>query len=82
MKVALTRQQMFALTGYRTPTIQHLRLGASAGGELTAVAHDVTEQTAIRTEPAEQTATCTRVMYATPAMRTSHRPALITVRSS
>lgn len=72
VKVALTRQQMFALTGHRTPTIQHMRLGATADGTLTAVAHDVIEHTAIRTEFAEQTAVCTRVMYATPAMRTSH----------
>ena len=45
MKVALTRQQMFALTGYRTPTIQRVRLGADADGRLTAIAHDVVEQT-------------------------------------
>jgi xanthine dehydrogenase YagR molybdenum-binding subunit len=73
VKVALTRQQMFELTGYRTPTIQRMRLGTDSGGRLLAVAHDVVEQTAIRTEFAEQTAACTRVMYATPAMRTSHR---------
>ena len=28
VKVALTRQQMFCLSGYRPPTIQHVRLGA------------------------------------------------------
>ena len=73
VKVALTRQQMFELTGYRTPTIQRVALGADASGRLTAIAHEVVEQTAIRTEFAEQTAACTRVMYATPAMRTAHR---------
>ena len=67
VKIALTRQQMFELTGYRTPTIQRLQLGADASGRLTAVAHDVVEQTSIRTEFAEQTAACTRVMYATAA---------------
>jgi xanthine dehydrogenase YagR molybdenum-binding subunit len=72
-KIALTRQQMFELTGYRTPTIQRLRLGADDAGRLTAVTHDVVEQTAIRTEFAEQTAACTRIMYGTPAMRTTHR---------
>jgi xanthine dehydrogenase YagR molybdenum-binding subunit len=72
-KVALTRQQMFELTGYRTPTIQRVQLGADVSGQLLAVAHDVVEQTAIRTEFAEQTAACTRVMYASPAMRTTHR---------
>jgi xanthine dehydrogenase YagR molybdenum-binding subunit len=79
VKVALTRQQMFALAGHRTPTIQRMRLGADAEGTLTAVAHDVIEHTAIRTEFAEQTAVCTRVMYATPAMRTSHRLARLNV---
>jgi xanthine dehydrogenase YagR molybdenum-binding subunit len=38
VKVALTRQQMFTLTGHRTPTIQRLELGATADGRLTAVA--------------------------------------------
>jgi xanthine dehydrogenase YagR molybdenum-binding subunit len=79
VKVALTRQQMFELTGYRTPTIQRLQLGADAHGRLTAVTHDVVEQTAIRTEFAEQTAVSTRVMYASPAMRTTHRLARLNV---
>ena len=35
VKLAVTRQQMFAITGYRTPTIQRLRLGAAADGTLT-----------------------------------------------
>ena len=56
VKVALTRQQMFTLTGHRTPTIQHLEIGADADGRLTALAHDVIEHTATRTEFAEQTA--------------------------
>ena len=73
VKVALTRQQMFDLTGYRTPTIQRLRLGADAHGRLTAIAHEVVEQTSIITEFAEQTAVPSRMMYASPAIRTSHR---------
>jgi xanthine dehydrogenase YagR molybdenum-binding subunit len=79
VKVALTRQQMFTLTGHRTPTIQHLELGATADGRLTAVAHDVIEHTASRTEFAEQTAACTRVMYGATAMRTTHRLARLNV---
>jgi xanthine dehydrogenase YagR molybdenum-binding subunit len=73
VKLALTRQQMFSLTGYRTPTIQRLRLGAAADGTLAAIAHDVIEQTSTVTEFAEQTATPTRVMYAGANRRTSHR---------
>jgi len=79
VKVALTRQQMFALTGHRTPTIQHLELAADADGRLAAVAHDVIEHTATRTEFAEQTAACTRVMYGARAMRTTHRLARLNV---
>ena len=56
MKLALTRQQMFTLTGYRTPTIQRLRLGADRDGRLSAIAHDVVEQTSTVQEFAEQTA--------------------------
>jgi len=73
VKVVLTRQQMFPMTGYRTPTIQRLRLGADAEGRLTALAHDVAEQTSTIVEFAEQTATPTRIMYAAPALRTSHQ---------
>ena len=32
VKVALTRQQMFTLTGHRTPTIQRLQLAADVAG--------------------------------------------------
>jgi xanthine dehydrogenase YagR molybdenum-binding subunit len=73
VKVAVTRQQMFALTGYRTPTIQRLRLGAGRDGRLTAVAHDVVEQSSTVREFAEQTAVATRMMYAAPNLRTTHR---------
>ena len=45
VKVATTRQQMFAYTGYRTPTIQRLRLGADASGRLQAISHEASEQT-------------------------------------
>ncbi|WP_431907217.1 xanthine dehydrogenase family protein molybdopterin-binding subunit [Nonomuraea jabiensis] len=73
VKVVLTRQQMFDVTGYRTPTIQRLRLGADADGQLTALEHVAYEQSSTLVEFAEQTATPSRVMYATPAMRTAHR---------
>jgi xanthine dehydrogenase YagR molybdenum-binding subunit len=77
VKLALTRQQMF--TGYRTPTIQRLRLGASSDGRLEAIAHEVVEQTSTVREFAEQTATPTRMMYAAPHRRTSHRLARLDV---
>jgi xanthine dehydrogenase YagR molybdenum-binding subunit len=73
VKLAVTRRQMFTLTGYRTPTIQRLRLGADADGRLQAIAHDVIEQTSTVQEFAEQTAVATRMMYAAPNRRTTHR---------
>jgi xanthine dehydrogenase YagR molybdenum-binding subunit len=80
VKLALTRQQMFDLVGYRTPTIQRIRLGADAAGRLTAISHDVVEQTSKIKEFAEQTAVCSRMMYAAPNRRTTHRLAALDVQ--
>ena len=79
VKLAVTRQQMFDITGYRTPTIQRLRLGAGANGRLVAIGHDVVEQTSTIEEFAEQTAVVTRMMYASPNRRTTHRLARLDV---
>ncbi|GHE14007.1 xanthine dehydrogenase family protein molybdopterin-binding subunit [Klenkia taihuensis] len=78
-KLELTRQQMFSLVGHRTPTIQRLRLGARPDGTLTAISHEVVEHTSQNAEFAEQTATATRLMYAAPARRTTHRLARLDV---
>ena len=77
VKLALTRQQMFTAVGFRTPTIQRIRLGADSDGRLAALAPDVVEQTAKIKEFAEQTAVCSRVMYAAPHRRTTHRLAAL-----
>ncbi len=79
VKMALTRQQMFAIVGYRTPTIQHVRLGAERDGTLTAISHEVVEQTATVKEYAEQTAVPSRMLYAAATRKTSHRLAKLDV---
>jgi xanthine dehydrogenase YagR molybdenum-binding subunit len=79
VKLALTRQQMFSLVGYRTQTIQRIRLGADKAGKLTAIVHDVVEQTSAVKEFAEQTAVTSRKMYSSPNRRTSHRLAALDV---
>ncbi|HTX81013.1 MAG TPA: xanthine dehydrogenase family protein molybdopterin-binding subunit [Streptosporangiaceae bacterium] len=79
VKFALTRQQMFSGVGYRTPTIQRIRLGADHDGRLTATCHDVIAQTAKTKEFAEQAAVPTRTMYATQSRRTTHRLAALDV---
>jgi len=79
IKFPLTRQQMFSVAGYRTPTIQRVRLGADRDGHLVAIVHDVIEQTSRIKEFAEQTAVPTRIMYASPNRRTTHRLAALDV---
>jgi len=79
VKVAATRQEMFVFVGYRTPTVQRLRLGADDAGRLQAIVHEVAEQTSTVREFAEQTAVATRVMYAAPNRRTAHRVAALDV---
>ncbi len=79
VKFALTRQHMFAVAGYRTPTIQRMRLGADKDGKLTAIAHDVIEQSSTLEEFAEQTAVVTRMMYAASNRLTTHRLARLDV---
>ncbi|GIF13785.1 xanthine dehydrogenase family protein molybdopterin-binding subunit [Actinoplanes teichomyceticus] len=73
VKLVLPRQAMFSMVGYRTPTIQRVRLGASADGVLTAVDHQAISQSSRLFEFAEQTAVVTRHMYTAPNRRTGHR---------
>ncbi|WP_435205735.1 xanthine dehydrogenase family protein molybdopterin-binding subunit [Micromonospora sp. bgisy143] len=73
VKLALTRQQIFGPIGYRTPTIQRVRLAADADGRLTAISHDAISQSSTIHEFTEQTAVYTRSMYAAPHRRTTHR---------
>jgi xanthine dehydrogenase YagR molybdenum-binding subunit len=76
---ALTRQQMFDLVGYRTPTIQRVQLGADRDGRLVALSHEAVEQTARVKEFAEQTTVASRVMYAAEHRRSTHRLAALDV---
>ncbi|MEU4575758.1 xanthine dehydrogenase family protein molybdopterin-binding subunit [Nonomuraea sp. NPDC023979] len=81
VKIALTRQQLFDVTGYRTPTMHRLRLGCDATGRLTALDHEVRVQSSTLVEFAEQAAVPARTMYATPALRTAHRLVRLDVAS-
>jgi xanthine dehydrogenase YagR molybdenum-binding subunit len=79
VKLALTRQQMFCLAGYRTPTIQRMQLAADRDGALLGIAIDVVELTSRIKEFAEQTGVPTRGMYAAPNRRTTHKLARLDV---
>jgi xanthine dehydrogenase YagR molybdenum-binding subunit len=73
VKVALTRQQMFANAGHRPAMRQRVRLGADRDGRLTALAHEVTSATSRFEEFTEQSAVPTRALYAAASRRTTHR---------
>jgi xanthine dehydrogenase YagR molybdenum-binding subunit len=73
VKLALPRQALFSMVGYRTPTMQHIRLGADRDGRLTAISHEAVEQTSQLFEFAEQTTTITRHMYAAANRYTGHK---------
>ncbi|WP_051385703.1 xanthine dehydrogenase family protein molybdopterin-binding subunit [Actinokineospora inagensis] len=79
IRLALTRQQMFAIVGYRTPTIQETTVAADRDGRFTALAMAAYGQTSRIKEFVEQTAAPTRMMYAAPNRATSHRIAALDV---
>lgn len=66
VKVAQTRQQMFANTNHRPECVQRMWLGANRDGTLTSIAHEVWTQTTPYDEFIEQTAAFSRVIYAAP----------------
>jgi xanthine dehydrogenase YagR molybdenum-binding subunit len=73
VKVVLTRQQMFEVTGHRPQTIQQIRLGAAPDGKLTAIAHDVWCDNNPNETFYESAAFATRTLYAGANRRTTHR---------
>ncbi|TKJ32832.1 xanthine dehydrogenase family protein molybdopterin-binding subunit [Blastococcus sp. CCUG 61487] len=79
VRLALTRQQMFFLAGYRSPTIQRMQIAADRTGRLQAIAIDVVAQTSRIKEFVEQAGTPTKMMYAAPHRRTTHRLAALDV---
>ncbi|MEV7440677.1 xanthine dehydrogenase family protein molybdopterin-binding subunit [Streptomyces sp. NPDC091204] len=71
--IALPRRHLAAVVGHRAPTLHRVRLGARTDGTLTALAHEVTTHTSRVREFVEQAAVPARVMYAAPALLTTHR---------
>uniref|UniRef100_A0AAU2K377 Xanthine dehydrogenase family protein molybdopterin-binding subunit n=1 Tax=Streptomyces sp. NBC_00049 TaxID=2903617 RepID=A0AAU2K377_9ACTN len=70
--LALPRRHLAAVVGHRAPTLHRVRLGARTDGTLTAVSHEVTTHTSRVREFVEQAAVPARVMYAAPALLTTH----------
>ncbi|WP_209370617.1 xanthine dehydrogenase family protein molybdopterin-binding subunit [Brevibacterium renqingii] len=73
VKYAVSRQQMFSITGYRAPTLQHIRLGARADGTLTAFAYDAVSLSSQTKEFPEEATKPGRMMYAGDNRRLTQR---------
>ncbi|MGR3937366.1 xanthine dehydrogenase family protein molybdopterin-binding subunit [Streptomyces sp. BRA346] len=73
VRVVLTRRQMFSITGYRSPTVQRVRLGADAEGRLTAFDHEALSLTSTVHEFIERSADYGRAMYDADAHHTVNR---------
>ncbi|WP_406497717.1 xanthine dehydrogenase family protein molybdopterin-binding subunit [Streptomyces sp. NBC_01604] len=73
VRVVLTRRQMFSLVGYRSPTVQRVRLGADADGRLRVLEHRSLNLTSSMHDWVEPCTQGARVMYDADAHHTSHR---------
>lgn len=81
VKLAQTRQQMFANTNHRPYTRQRIRLGATREGRLLAVGHEVFIQTTPHDEFIEQTATFSRGLYEAPDRLSTSRGVILDLPS-
>jgi xanthine dehydrogenase YagR molybdenum-binding subunit len=73
VKLALERTDMFQAVGHRPNTEQHLVLGATKDGKLTAIKHEVTTTTSTFEEWVEPSCAATRMLYACENGDTRHR---------
>ena len=72
VKVALSRQQMFAACGHRPETRQHVVLAADAQGKLLAIRHNTVAQTSIVDDHTELCGVATPFLYACPNVEVTH----------
>ncbi|GAB3451129.1 xanthine dehydrogenase family protein molybdopterin-binding subunit [Streptomonospora sediminis] len=79
VKLALTRRQMFALVGYRSPTLQRVRLSAGTDGRLSGIDVLATVQSSHIADFVERAAMPSESLYAAPNRRTGHRAARLDV---
>lgn len=79
VRLVLTRRQMFTANGYRSPTIQRVRLAAGRDGKLAAILHDGKSQTSLIGEFDEPVGLATEIMYSCPNVAVTHRVAAINV---
>jgi xanthine dehydrogenase YagR molybdenum-binding subunit len=79
VRLVLTRRHMFTAHGYRSKTIQRVRLAADHGGKLLAVMHDGKSQTSLIGEFVEPVGLATEMMYSCANVAVTHRVAPMNV---
>ncbi|GGX85185.1 xanthine dehydrogenase family protein molybdopterin-binding subunit [Streptomyces minutiscleroticus] len=72
VRVVMTRRQVFSLAGYRSPTVQRVRLGADADGRLRVLEHRSLSATSTVREFVETSAAAGRALYPADAHHTTH----------
>jgi xanthine dehydrogenase YagR molybdenum-binding subunit len=70
VRLVLTRAQMYTSAGYRSQTVQEVRLGAHRDGTLTAIVHHSTSIGSAVGEHPEPAPEVTRILYACPNVKT------------
>jgi xanthine dehydrogenase YagR molybdenum-binding subunit len=73
VQINLWRPQMWGSVGYRPATVQRVALGAAHDGRLTSQIHEVRSQTSIIDEFVEPSGVITTMLYASPALKVTHR---------
>jgi xanthine dehydrogenase YagR molybdenum-binding subunit len=73
VQIALWRPQMWGPVGNRPATRQRVALAAGSDGRLAAQIHETTSETSMFDEFVEPCGTLTTVLYASPALRVTHR---------
>jgi xanthine dehydrogenase YagR molybdenum-binding subunit len=64
VKLTLGRMQMFGPVGYRPTTLNHIKLGATSDGKLTAMQQDVVMNASVMEDFTEHSASPTKMLYA------------------
>ncbi len=73
VKIALTRPQMFGLTGYRPQSWQRMTMGTDTEGKLVGIKHEAISQTSDFEDFGENIAGLSLMSYACPNVETSFR---------
>lgn len=73
VKVVVPRSMMFTTVGHRPMTEQHVRLGATQDGKLTAIVHEVKNQTSLIDDFMENCTEPTPMLYSCPNVTATQR---------